>query len=232
MPFFAHFSLYLDFSAQEGSKTALLFLPYNKKRGGGVNRGGFTMANYTQHYQLHQWVPEDDFLRTDFNEDFKKIDTAIKTTEEGLRGELNGEASRLDGEVDRLDGAIATAQQAVQKNLNTQVSRLEGLIDSLEASKAEIFTGRYTGTGTFGTDKRNSLSFSKQPTVLLLFCPTVPFNNMAVLPWISGSGTTVYTVGSVYISLSWQGNTVYWWSTKSADEQFNASGTAYYYVAL
>ena len=35
------------------------------------------MANYTEHYQLHQWVPEDDFLRTDFNEDFQKIDAGI-----------------------------------------------------------------------------------------------------------------------------------------------------------
>ena len=35
------------------------------------------MAAYTPNYQLHQWVPEDTFLRTDFNEDFQKIDTAL-----------------------------------------------------------------------------------------------------------------------------------------------------------
>lgn len=35
------------------------------------------MATYTEHYGLHQWVPEDDFLRTDFNEDLLKIDTAL-----------------------------------------------------------------------------------------------------------------------------------------------------------
>ena len=35
------------------------------------------MANYTEHYQLHQWEPTDDFLRTDFNEDFAKIDAAL-----------------------------------------------------------------------------------------------------------------------------------------------------------
>ena len=36
------------------------------------------MATYTENYQLHQWVPEDDFLRTDFNTDFQKIDAAIR----------------------------------------------------------------------------------------------------------------------------------------------------------
>ena len=35
------------------------------------------MANYTQHYHLHQWEPEDSFLRRDFNEDFQKIDAGL-----------------------------------------------------------------------------------------------------------------------------------------------------------
>ena len=35
------------------------------------------MASYTQHYQLHQWEPTDDFLRTDFNTDLEKIDDAL-----------------------------------------------------------------------------------------------------------------------------------------------------------
>ena len=38
------------------------------------------MASYTQHYQLHQWEPEDHFLRTDFNTDFQKIDAALGGT--------------------------------------------------------------------------------------------------------------------------------------------------------
>ena len=35
------------------------------------------MANYTEHHHLHQWGPEDPFLRTDFNEDFARIDGAL-----------------------------------------------------------------------------------------------------------------------------------------------------------
>ena len=37
------------------------------------------MASYTTNYQLHQWEASDDFLRTDFNEDFAKIDAGIKS---------------------------------------------------------------------------------------------------------------------------------------------------------
>ena len=36
------------------------------------------MANYTEHYQLHQWEPSDSFLRTDFNQDFARIDTGMR----------------------------------------------------------------------------------------------------------------------------------------------------------
>ena len=35
------------------------------------------MSDYTEHYQLHQWQPQDRFLRTDFNQDLQKIDTAL-----------------------------------------------------------------------------------------------------------------------------------------------------------
>ena len=41
------------------------------------------MASYTQNYQLHQWEGSDAFLRTDFNEDFKKIDSALATAAQG-----------------------------------------------------------------------------------------------------------------------------------------------------
>lgn len=62
------------------------------------------MATYTPNYGLHQWVPEDNFQRSDFNTDFQKIDTAIA----GLRNTIgskielvygyyvgNGKSSRL-----------------------------------------------------------------------------------------------------------------------------------------
>jgi len=36
------------------------------------------MSTKTEHLGLHQWEPEDSFLRTDFNEDFAKIDAEAK----------------------------------------------------------------------------------------------------------------------------------------------------------
>ena len=62
------------------------------------------MAEYTSNYQLHQWVPEDDFLRTVFNTDFQKLDEALAGLQTALDGKCqlkrgnfngNGGSSRL-----------------------------------------------------------------------------------------------------------------------------------------
>ena len=48
------------------------------------------MASYTTNYGLHQWVPGDNFLRTDFNDDFLIIDNAIKAVADALSSGLAG----------------------------------------------------------------------------------------------------------------------------------------------
>ena len=48
------------------------------------------MSAYTPNYGLHQWVPEDKFLRTDFNEDFSKIDAELKAAADKAARALGG----------------------------------------------------------------------------------------------------------------------------------------------
>ena len=59
------------------------------------------MATYTEHYGLHQWEAADDFLRTDFNTDFQKIDGALGTLAEEVAGKnrvgTQNRAGRLCG---------------------------------------------------------------------------------------------------------------------------------------
>ena len=68
------------------------------------------MATYTSNYQLHQWVPSDNFLRTDFNADFLKIDAALasKASASGLtslRGTVNGIQSDLLDKAELVTGS-------------------------------------------------------------------------------------------------------------------------------
>ena len=55
------------------------------------------MATYTPNYQLHQWEATDDFLRTDFNEDFAKIDAAIRGVETDTEEKLAEKAETVRG---------------------------------------------------------------------------------------------------------------------------------------
>ena len=58
------------------------------------------MASYTTNYQLHQWEAEDDFLRTDFNEDFAKIDAAIKEVETAANTALTALTTTVNGKAE------------------------------------------------------------------------------------------------------------------------------------
>ena len=78
------------------------------------------MASYTTNYQLHQWEANDDFLRTDFNEDFAKIDAAIKGVETAANTALAGKASQM-------------ALEAVE---------------AMASGKAEFTLGTYIGNGS------------------------------------------------------------------------------------
>ncbi len=42
------------------------------------------MSTQTEHLGLHQWEAGDDFLRSDFNEDFAKIDAGVKAADAGV----------------------------------------------------------------------------------------------------------------------------------------------------
>ena len=51
------------------------------------------MASYTTNYGLHQWESTDDFLRTDFNTDFQKIDAALA----GIQADTDGKVEMVTG---------------------------------------------------------------------------------------------------------------------------------------
>lgn len=84
------------------------------------------MANFTPNYQLHQWEPEDPFLRTDFNADLSKIDTTL------------GELAEAAAQVDKLgnceishttytgNGALSRTQTFPGKPMVVMVARAGG----------------------------------------------------------------------------------------------------------
>lgn len=109
-------------------------------------------------------------------------------------------------------------------------------------SKCKIVSGSYTGTGTYGSDNKNSLTFDGTPK-LLIVSSTVSsaYGGSHTYPQLifvygeSGSIASLITSGSeVFASatVSRSGNTVSWYSADAAAQQLNVSGTKYYYIAI
>ena len=142
---------------------------YNESPLTGRVKGGFILANYTEHYGLHQWVPEDDFLRTDFNTDFALIDTALA----GLAAADSAQTSALAAAKTALQGSITSGDNNLSLALSQAQTALQNAITSgdnaqaaalsqaqaalqaaitagdaaLDAAKAEVVIGTYTGNG-------------------------------------------------------------------------------------
>ena len=141
------------------------------------------MANYTQHYQLHQWVPEDDFLRTDFNTDFQKIDAAL----EAVRALAAGKAD--PGELD-----------ALERDINS--------VRSIANGRARAVKGTIIGTGT--VPRTISVGFSPKIVYLVSgsYCDIVTENDLVDPDVILVSGGFQFLTGGYWANYA--GNDCYY----------------------
>lgn len=134
-------------------------------------------------------------------------------------------------------------------------------IFDLADSKTEVELLTYMGTGTYGLDNPNSLSFKRRPSFVAIYAYQYMGGEYAAdeYPTIIHSGhnavssatfTEQYTTGSGFFGevdsnmdvfggkISADGKTMYWYYDAFSDHidssamQFNRSGTKYYVLVL
>lgn len=96
--------------------------------------------------------------------------------------------------------------------------------------KSLIATGSYKGTGTYGSSNPNSLTFEFNPKLVL-----VNDNGQYGLIAIKGSAGALAAANTMQQYVSWGSNTVSWYcngTRLSANNQYNANGTTYNYIAI
>ena len=153
------------------------------------------MSRFTPNYQLHQWDPEDNFLRTDFNTDLSKIDTALAGKADNsaitnLQGQLSSSIGNLQGQINNLPnpGTITELQNQInaqqqqinskpgfdsitnlQNQINTQQGQIntqQSQINSLSSGKAEFVRGVYVGNGVY--DETQTIQLGFQPKAVFI----------------------------------------------------------------
>lgn len=100
--------------------------------------------------------------------------------------------------------------------------------------KARVQFGSYVGTGTYGYDNPNTLTFDFVPKLVIISGYTS--NGYTTVTFVRGASSAGYPANGVnYFSmkLSWKDKKVSWYNTSyDADQQANKSGYRYNYVAI
>jgi len=148
----------------------------------------------TSNYGLKRWDPEDRILHTEFNDNWDKIDTALKSSADGVAA---------------LQTALASC------------------------GNCKIVYGTYTGTGKYGRENPNKLTFDGNPLFVIIkgsigSAPTLGIQ--AMRGWY-----TAYTGSadsSTVCHLTWGEHSLSWYNSQSSSDQFNTSDSVYPYIAL
>ena len=198
------------------------------------------MSRFTPNYQLHQWDPEDNFLRTDFNEDLSKIDTALASkADNSAITNLQGQINNLPNSdaITNLQNQINAQQQQInskpnsdaitnlQNQINTQQGQIttqqdklnaqQSQINALSSGKAEFVQGSYTGNGSINPPQTINIGFQAKAIFIYgdSFSGMVDSNNCSKWLTITSTGFTAA------------------YSTVSGPSP-NISGTRYSYLAM
>ena len=161
-------------------------------------------SGQTSNYGLNQWQASDKVLRTEFNADNQKTDTALKG----------------------LDSKIDTSISGVNSTINAGLAEVESRLSALEG---KMTLGSYVGNGKHGLGGGNQLTFPKRPTLVLIFGRvTALFHGKLE----EGNSTPPIGDNNAANNFSWSGNTLSWFNYSSPYYQLNEEGLTYYYLAF
>ena len=161
----------------------------------------------TSNYKLSQWDKTDRIEMEDFNSDNEKTDAALQ----GLVQQIASERAEVDAALQGLAGRL-TAERAE--------------VDAALATKGNCRIERYTyaGTGTYGKNSPNSMTFSGKPLLMVLLSTTEH------MIFHKDSADIMRNQGYNFY-VNWSDNTFSWYCESDA-RQFNISGRTYIMIAF
>lgn len=119
-------------------------------------------------------------------------------------------------------------------------SGLYDVLDNLlmKLPGVQIATGSYIGTGTYGADNPNSLTFDFDPRIIAIGYLNSGGRNGSIVVISDEINTSVVSNSSATnqlgdsITMKKNVNGISWWSTSNAVDQGNMSGKEYFYLAI
>ena len=125
-----------------------------------------------------------------------------------------------------------------RSEFNEAFAAIDETCGALESAAVRMACGSYKGTGTFGKDKPNSLSFDFEPKLVIIRTPS-PAGNQGVVQGMTLIRGTPYqysdTIGfnSSFFYAEWGEKSVSWYVTSGNEgDQCNQNNVDYYYIAI
>lgn len=174
----------------------------------------------TSKYQFNLVDGSDDFSPAPLNQNAQKTETLFEGLEEDLAALETSLGQSMTDLEDSVDESLASVLAAVGSG----------------GHNARIAFGSYTGTGKRGSGNPNTLTFDFVP--VLVFVGTSGSTENGNFPGVffrgmnRGHSCTNVLDLSYYISVSWTGTGLSWYSNLDQFHQMNASDTQYDYVAI
>ena len=168
----------------------------------------------------------------------------------GSQVQGNIQSSQISGNIpsSQITG-LPTSLPANGGNADTVENQtVAQIIEAAVAQGAQIETGSYVGTGTYGEDNPNSLTFGFEPNFVWIFGYKTPNGIFQTYLSISSNCVAVYPKslsfnfilntgfgtgsGNRYGKISSDYRTISWYNITNSSEQLNVLNQTYYYIAI
>ena len=165
---------------------------------------------------------------------------ASPNTDYGVGNDSNYGHVKLSDTADMSLGQTSgTAATPALVSLVQQEANLNHARQALEIAVLKsdtTVTGTYQGSGTYGANNKNSINFTKIPTVIYISCsPNHPSNAVLIVlvPKLKiGYAFSNTERGNTLLYVSTEGDTVSWYAEGSTGAQGSNRGKTYTYYAM
>ena len=165
-------------------------------------------TNQTTNYQLNQWEPTDQVLRTDFNADNAKLDAALNALSDQV------------------------AKKADEEDLTALSESVAAVSAGMGNCDMELLT--YTGTGAMGQSSPTRITFSSLPDAFLVVGDlAILLGRGGVKEAILACKDVTYSESFVSSSsLTWTGTQMALYNGVDARYQMNSENKMYWVLGL
>ena len=123
----------------------------------------------------------------------------------------------------------------IRTDFNENNQKIDAALKIAAEGNCKIAAGSYVGTGAYGADNPNTLTFAFEPKLVLIFCPGDAGARMMWTPGMTVACTNVRAPYDYCAQTFYSDNALSWYNENSnlgASKQLNVLNSQYFYLVF